>query len=543
MKKNIIKTICALLCVSLISCSLCSCSDTVEDAELRLPLSAEPATLDPQIARSHESRTIVMNCFEGLMKLDSSGRIVPAAAKSVAASADGRIYAFSLHTDKKWHINSNHEEIFGENWETAIDLRVTAADFVFGLQRALSPETGAPDAKRLYMIKNAEKVHAGKLPASSLGVTATDEFTVQIELEYASAQFLEMLCEPVAMPCNRAFFEATGGRHGLAAPYILCNGPFYLSRWYENSSIVLRRNADNPQAQAKVYSVTYAFTEDAELILNNLIDGKYAAAEIPASAVAAAQEEGCTVTETRNGVWGLAFNCSDLVLMQPKLRLALVKSLDFSLIRECSDSSETAQSIVPPSCLINGQPFYLAAPALGSLGYNEAQAKKYYEECALEDGCEFTILCTQKYETAVRRIIQNWQQLFGIGFSAGVEVLEEAEIRTRVNSGKYQCALTGITTISRTPVEFLSSLRDGGGICRFSSSGFNTLLSQLNQATDTQAVTDGCMKAQEYLVQNAVFCPLHYTSSYIATAENIRGITVSHSGSIIKLDNTEQLKN
>ena len=50
------------------------------------------------------------------------------------------------------------------------------------------------------------------------------------------------------------------------------------------------------------------------------------------------------------------------------------------------------------------------------------------------------------------------------------------------------------------------------------------------------------MKAQEYLIQNAVFCPLYYRSSYTATNEKAIGVYYTHSGSIIRLDKTEILK-
>ncbi len=543
MNKHLLRITALLLALITVCGCFAGCSKTVKDAELRLPLSAEPDTLDPQIAVTRESRTVVLNCFEGLMKLTETGEIQPAAAKSVAVSPDGLAYSFKLHEDKKWHINSNHEEIFGEDWETAIDLRVTAADFVFGLQRALNPETKAPDAKKLYMIKNAEKVHKGELPVSALGVIATGEYTVQIQLEYASGEFLSMLAEPVSMPCKQVFFEATGGRHGLAAQYVLCNGSFYLSRWYKGSNMILRRNVDNPQAQAKVYSVTFAYTTDEAIILENLSDDTYAAAPILSSSIEAVEKEGCSVKEYKNGVWGLAFNCSDSLTRSNRLRLALIKALDFDVIREASGETDEnrALSIVPPSCTIEGKTYSSFMPALGTLSYDETAAKKYYKECKLKS-CEFTVLCTPEYETAVRRIIQKWQQLFGITFYAKVEVLEKAELDKRVNSGNYQCALTEFRTTAQTAVQFLSSFSDGNNICRYSSKNFNTLISQLNTATGLQSIADGCMKAQEYLIQNAVFCPLYYRSGYNAIHENSLGVYYTHSGSIIRLDTTEILK-
>ncbi len=544
MKKNLLRIISALAAAVLCLGGLCGCSKTVKDAELRLPLAAEPTVLDPQVASGAENKTIVFNCFEGLTKLDSSGNVALAAASDLAVSPDGLTYVFRLHTDKKWHINSNHEEIFGEDWETAIDLRVTADDFVFGLQRALDPETKAPDAKRLYMIKNAEKVNSGELPVSALGVTAVDEFTVQITLEYASGEFLETLSEPVSMPCKQAFFEATKGKNGLAAQYVLCNGAFYLSRWYKGSSIVLRRNTDNPQAQAKVYSVTYAFTQNEEIILENLLDGSYSAAKLSKTAALAAEKEGCTVLEIQNTVWGLAFNCSDEAMRSAKLRLALIKTFDFNEIFALAgeEMSARAASIVPPSCEVDGQAFNSVAEPVGLLGYDEETARKYYDEAVGTAECEISVLCTAQFETAVRRTIQTWQQVFGIKLSARVEVLEESELLKRVENGNYQCALTQITTQAQSPTEFLTQLGSSSGIFRYNSSGFNGLLDKLRMASGTASMLEGCKSAQDYLIQNGVFCPLFYRSSYVAAAKNMQGVVFSHSGSIIKLNEAEQLK-
>lgn len=542
MTKTAFRIIACVLALIFVCGTLSACSKTVKDAELRCPMATEPVSVDPQTAADSESMTIAANCYEGLMKTDSDGKIVPAAAKSVA-SPDGMTYIFRLHEDKKWHINSNHEEIFGEGYETAIDLRVTAHDFVFGLQRALDPNTKAEQAYRLFMIKNAAKVNSGELPVSSLGVTALDDYTVQIQLEYASNEFMQILAEPIAAPCNRAFFEATKGRYGLNAESVLCNGPFYLSRWYKGSNILLRRNIDNPQAQALVYSVTYAFTQDSEIILNNLLENDYAVAPLTASQVQTAKDEGCDVKEIKNTVWGMLFNCSDSMMKSTKLRLALAKSVRFDEIRSASsDMSGSASGIIPPSCTIDGKAYGEVAPSLGALKYDTATAKKYFDEYTQGKECSFSILCTEEYETAVRRIIQSWQQLFGITLSARVEAVTADELDKRVSAGSYQCAFAPITTDAQTAVEFLYSFRGGANVCRYSSGNFNKLLSQLLSAGTPESVASGCMAAQKHLLENAVICPLFYQSRFIATNPLITEANILHSGNVITLHNTELLK-
>ncbi len=542
MTKRTLRILSAVFSLITVFCTLSACSKTVKDAELRCPMAVEPLSVDPQTANTAESITIAANCYEGLMRIDAEGKIVPAAAAAVATS-DGLTYAFRLHNNVKWHINSNHEEIFGEGYETAIDLRVTAHDFVFGFQRALDPATKAPQAYRLFMIKNAEKVNKGELPVSQLGVKALDDYTLQIELEYASSEFMQMLTEPITAPCNRAFFEATKGRYGLNAESVLCNGPFYLSRWYKESNIVLRRNTDNPQSQAAVYSVTYAFTNDPEIIIGNLLEKNYAVAPLTASQVKTAQDEGCNVTEIQNTVWGMIFNCSDAVMSSTKLRLALVASADFNEIRSAAkDMTVPAKGIIPPSCKIEGRSLYDIVPALGSLEQNAATAKKYYDEYAQGNECSFSILCTEEFETAVRRNIQSWQQLFGITLSARVEVVSEDELVKRVSQGKYQCALAPITTSAQTAVEFLYSFRNGSNVCRYSSENFNTLLSQLLSAGSPESVAQGCSAAQKYLLQNAVICPIFFRSRYIAANPSITTVNILHSGDMLVMNETQLLK-
>lgn len=543
MTKTAFKILSAALALIIACASMSGCSKTVKDAELRCPMANEPVSVDPQTADSSESLTIAANCYESLMKTDADGNLVLAAASDMQASPDGLTYVFRLRQDSKWHINTNHEEVFGEGYETAIDLRVTAHDFVFGIQRALSPETKAPQAHRLFMIKNAQAVNSGKLPVSSLGVTAVNDYTLQIQLDYASAELMQMLAEPVTAPCNRAFFEATKGRYGLAAEFVLCNGPFYLSRWYSKSNIVLRRNPDNETSQAPVYSLTYAFTQDEQVILDNLLEGKYAAAPITAAQVEAAKEKNCTVHEINNTVWGLVFNCADETMKNPQIRVALAMSTKYDTIRSgVTSMTKAATGIVPPSCTVDGRSYTEVAPQTGLPAYDTAAAKKYYDEATQGNGCSITVLCTAEEEAAVRKIIQDWQQLFGINLTAGVEVVEADELESRVKSGDYQCALAPITTNAQTAVEFLCSFKGGANICRFSSENFDKLLGQLLTAGTAQSVVEGCTAAQNYLIQNAVICPLFFASRYIATNEKITDVRILHSGNVVQMTTTELLK-
>lgn len=534
--KNYLR-ITAVLLMLVLCANLCACSKTVKDATVRLPLTQEPHTLDPQIATTESEKLVIANCFEGLVKANADGKIVPAAAEQVSVSSDGLTYLFTLRRDAKWHINSNHEDLLGKGYETALDLNVTSVDFAFGLQHALDPNTKAPAAGKLSMIKNAAAVNQGKKPLQELGVKALDRYRLEITLEYPSASFLQALTEPIAMPCHRLFFEATKGRYGLNAACMLCNGPFYLSRWYEGDSIVLRRNPDNGHFSAKVYQVNLPFAVSDDVLVKNLSNGTYCSAPVRPEQAEELKKEGVTVQTVENGLLALFFNCADPLIKNASLRFALAKATDFSAL----GFTEQPKGIVPPSCTVSGRSFTEISPAVGRLAYDEKKAAEYFKKVSGDEEISLSVLCPEEYEHGVRAVMQSWQKVFGLSFAVQVEVLEAEALRARFESGDYQCIITAVETAAQTPLDFLEEFM-AADYGRFASKKMNTLLDNVRRAAGDKQLVEAVTAAQAYLIQNAVVCPLQYTASYRAIAEKAQGLIVNHSGKTVLMAEMEMLK-
>src|SRR5512136_1043766 len=71
---------------------------------LTITLSAEPPGLDPTTSPAATIKRVVhYNLFEGLLKVDRTGKVVPMLAKSYAVSKDGKEYTFTLHPGIKFH--------------------------------------------------------------------------------------------------------------------------------------------------------------------------------------------------------------------------------------------------------------------------------------------------------------------------------------------------------------------------------------------------------------------------------------------------------
>jgi oligopeptide transport system substrate-binding protein len=95
--------------------------------------SADPETLDQHKTSTVYEAHILRDLYEGLVAYSAAGEIIPGVAEEWTSSADGKTLTFKLRKDAKW---SNGDP-------------VVAGDFVFSLQRIMTPDTGAKYANIL----------------------------------------------------------------------------------------------------------------------------------------------------------------------------------------------------------------------------------------------------------------------------------------------------------------------------------------------------------------------------------------------------------
>ena len=242
--------ICVLLCV-------CACGEGGEDARIYVALESMPNTLDGQTAESDSELLIVRNIYEGLTRQNEKGEIVLAACEKYDFS--NLTYTFTLRDDLKW---SDGEPL-------------TANDFVFGLKRALLPETQAPFARLLYAVKNASLVHSGAVSPDTLGIFAENEKTLRIELTYDDKDFLRTLSMPVSMPCREDFFLESTGKYGLEKEYVLSCGSYKLARWNKvDNGIRLYKNDEYTGKFTLKNGGVFIAKDKDKTVAEKLISGK-----------------------------------------------------------------------------------------------------------------------------------------------------------------------------------------------------------------------------------------------------------------------------
>lgn len=523
------KKILSLFLALVAAISLCACGGSSEDI-LILPIESDPICLDPQVADSKEAKLMIANCFEGLVRLDKDYKIIPGVAESWEISKDGLTYTFKLRNDTHWKLLNSFEDVLPEGYKDTYRTQVIAADFVYGISRALDPATQAGDAEKLFSIKNASAVNSGKQPTSALGISAQDDSTLVITLERADPDFLRILTLPVAMPCHEEFFKATHAKYCLDLKYTFCNGPFYLSRWAEDNTLSMYKN-DEYKGNVKVNPdelYFYVNTEEASVV-KKIRQRTYDCAFLSEAAKnELSDNDKLSNYSTENMIYGLCFNCSDSVLSNEDMRRALAMVTKTSELTANSDNAFT-KGIVP-DCVRYGENSYReAAGNVSGIAYNEQQAltlwKKGLKKLDITTA-EVVITCTEENAPLMQQTIQNWQRVFSTSILAKVEVKTAEQISTMIYNTSYQVLYHKITTDSSTVTDTLKKFTSdsSSNIFGFADKNYDKTVNSIITTYSGAAKLNGCVNAEKYILDKAVFLPMLGGSSYAVVNKGVDGL-------------------
>ncbi len=519
MKKLTALIACLMVLVPCLLVSGCSSSlPASANQSISYQLTQEPITLDPQVASDSAAVVVVEALFEGLVRLDTNNNPYPGVAKSWTSNADHTQFTFSLREDAVW---SNGDP-------------VTAHDFVYAFQRALTPSTGSTTASSMYCIKNAKQVHAGTLSPSELGVSALDSHTLVINLEYSYEDFPSLTATAPFMPCNQSFFESTEGQYCLEAKFILGNGPFVMDNryaWTHGESIKLSRSSsyvgDQPVYPSSLnFTIkSYELTEAFQL----LMDGDTDAAPIASSSLESAKQAGCTITAFQDTTWGLCFNTSSELMKHTAIRKAFVQTLNRdALLRHLPKNTAIANDIINPDTTFLGQSYRSQAGSDFYLKQDDSSlqaAIAVLPSLNLETMPSVTVLCpdTNEAKRMVNEMIATWNAKMGNYFN--MEPLSEDALAKRVANGNYDVALCPIRTKGQEPSQLLSLFQSDSesNPAFLKDPAYDALLASAESSKGNESLSH-YVAAEKYLNDQCVFYPLYYESRYYAAAPGVSGV-------------------
>ena len=392
----------------------------------------DPAIGDDLTGDDVDSHWLVYEIYSGLTRIapDRSHAVVPDLAQSFDLDTSGLRDEFMLRQDLNFSDGSP----------------VTASDFKWSWERALSPKTGSPRAFNvLGAIEGAIEIVDGSANELS-GVKAVDDRILQVTLLNPRPDFTALLADPVAFVLKRGNVENWGIDWGdvineferpifsTAFDLPVGTGPFKLVEAdYRKGPWVLERNEhywDRPSFLDGVQIITEYSTlgydqwvarEESDFI-EGTVDMIYG------------YPEGVEFkTFTADGppqTNFIVFNANQPPFDDPSFRRALALSVGHHLFDHFASSIYAAHGLVPP-----GFPGYSDGIAVPDAD-PELAVKELEESDYIDETIRFEPLWDGFLEEEFQAIIESWSSTLGI--DATYEPLTNAEYLRKKENGTLQ---------------------------------------------------------------------------------------------------------
>ncbi|MFC7625873.1 ABC transporter substrate-binding protein [Microlunatus sp. GCM10028923] len=344
---------------------------------------AEPANLDfTRTDGAAIPQALLVNVYEGLVKLDQNGAIVPLLAKSWKVSDDRLNYTFELVDNARF---TNGRPF-------------TADDVIFSIDRVTKEWTTSLKAK---MDVVAETTKIG-------------EHSVQVTLKQPSNSWLYSMATRVG-----AMFSTTGVDDLANQPY--GTGPFRFVEWKRGDSITLEANPDYWGAKPGVDRVVLRYFKDATALNNALLSGGIDVI----SAVVAPESLGQfgdtarfqVIEGTSTGEVVLSLNNGRPPFDDVRVRRAVRHAINHQELLDTAwaGRGQLIGGMVPPS-----DPWY--EDLTGLYPYDPAKAKALLAEAGAEKLTVKFRIANLPYATAAAQVVKS--QLQQVGITANIEPLE-----------------------------------------------------------------------------------------------------------------------
>ncbi|HUM71267.1 MAG TPA: ABC transporter substrate-binding protein, partial [Chloroflexota bacterium] len=453
--------------------------------------------LDPAHVETSDALQLIINLFEGLVELDNEWNIIPLLARRWQVLAGGRRYRFELRRDWRW----------------SDGMPVTAHDFVFAWRRNLNPQTNAGMAHQLYAIRGAAAFHRGEeREVTAVGITALDDWTLEIELDTPINYFLYLLAYPVTLP-QPAHHVSMHPQEWAIPRHLVCNGPFQTDGDAHESTLRLKQNPYYRGLRAgNISQVSLQFQEpNWQQYQQNQVDWCRVddRTDLPILFPEAAFLVQGFVT------FFLGFACRTPPFDNKLVRQAFTCAIDRQTLVQTVWSGvqkPASGGFVPP-----GMPGH--SPEIG-LPFAPEQARFLLQQAGFADGRglpPLKLLALPGFAGTPAYLQQAWQTHLNISVEI-VDSLTDAEFTEYLEQGRGHLALSGWYAAFPDPDDVLRGIfysSSANNLFNWHHALFDNLLDQAQTVVSSQHRFNLYHEADRILVQTeTAVAPLYYLQAY-----------------------------
>ena len=442
-------------------------------------------SLDPHRMVTAGTREVLFNIFEGLVKPNSDGEMIPAVAEKYTLSEDGTTYTFTLREGVKFH-----------NGQT-----VTAEDVVYSINRCAAVPEG--QEKPLVAAFSAVK-----------SVEALDEKTVAVTIAQRDLEFISYMTAAI-IPADYENQDT--------AP--VGTGPFKFVSRTPQQDFVMERFEDYWGAPAWLDKVTYKICENADALVMNLNGGSIDLCAHLTSAQASQLNQNFQVLEgTMNLVQAIYLNNQAKPFDNQLVRQALCYAIDRQGIMDMvADGHGTAvgSSIYPAFTK------YFLPELVDKYPHDVEKAKELLAQAGYPDGFDMTISVPNNYQPHMDTAEVVAEQLREAGINVTIQPVEWSTwLDTIYNGRQFQATVVGVDAANMTARAMLERFTSdyGKNFINYNNPAYDALFQQAINAQDEATQTDLYKQMEAMLADTAANVYIQDLCDLVAMRQDLGGL-------------------
>ena len=518
------KTVKVLLALTTAAGMLAGCGSKTDTDTFRFANDTDIVGMDSTVVDDAMSFNAITAITDGLTTVDVKGNTIPGIAKSWDVSNNGLTYTFHLR-DAKW---ANGDD-------------VTAQDFVYSWHRIIKNAgnyaymLGSEGAS----IKNADSLidlgtTATDEQLNTLGIKATDDKTVVVDLEKNVPYFVGLMSFPCYFPQNQKFVEKCGKNYATKPEYILGNGAYKMTKWIKGNKATFTKNDKYYDAKSvKTKNLEMYLVQDPKTAAQNFDNGKVDYATINSTLVDKYKGKD-TFKAIREGYLAyLICNFKADTTANKNLRHALSYAINREDLCDniLKDGSQPATGFVPAQLCKSPSGKDFREESGKYVDYDVKKAQEYLDAAKKELGTD-TITVDLLYgtdespmDTFAEYLQGSFTKLKGLKVNM-VATVKKDRIYNREASGNFQIACTRWAPDYADPTTFLNVLAssNSNNYGKWENAQYNSLLKQAQNETDVNKRWNELLEAEKVMMDDMPNIPVVQTGTAALQAKNVKGL-------------------
>jgi oligopeptide transport system substrate-binding protein len=489
-------------------------------------------TADLSVATDTISFSALNNVFEGIYRLDKDSVPQPAgAAEKAEVSEDGLTYKVKLREDAKW---SNGDP-------------VTAADYVYGWQRTVAPETASEYASMFEVVANGKEIAEGSKKPEELGIKAVGDYELEITLSKATPYFDFLLAFPSFFPLHQATVEEFGDKYAATSDNAVYNGPFTLDGFDGPGTDTEWNYVKNDnywdKDTVKLDQINVSVVKEANTALNLFQDGQVDDVILTGELAQQMQNDPAYIAQPEATTYYIELNQRDE--NSPYRNADLRKAISYAIDREAlvnsilGDGSAPAVGLVPEKMTfspIDDKDFTEEAGSV--LEYNPEKAKEHWEKAKKELGietleAEFLASDTDSTKKLIE-YLQNTLEENLDGFKVTLSPVPFSVRLDRSNAGEFDLLNGGWGADYADASSFTNLFVTGNSYNRggYSNPEYDKLIDEANNtyANDPEKRWESLIKAEQTIMADQGIIPTYQKAEAHLRAEKVKGVVAHVAG-------------